>query len=159
MEHHEQKINWAQILEPKNLALKLIGVLLSTIAIKGFMIPNHFMDGGVSGISILIHEITHFPINVLIVGFNIPFIVIGYKRFGRTFGAQMIFTTALLAIGLTIVPFPTVTNDKLLIAIFGGALMGAGIGLVIRGGGVLDGAEVIALFTTKKIGFTSSEII
>lgn len=87
---------------------------------------------------------------MLIVGFNIPFIVIDYKRFGRTFGAQMIFTTALLAIGLNIVPLPTVTNDKFLIAIFGGALMGGGIGLVIRGGGVLDGAEVIALFTTKK---------
>ncbi|MDX2127901.1 MAG: YitT family protein [Chloroherpetonaceae bacterium] len=159
MEGQKQSINWQSIFSPKQLFLKVLGVALSTIAIKGFMIPNHFMDGGVSGISILIHEITHLPINILIVGFNLPFIIIGYRRFGKTFGMQMVISTVLLGVALTFLPFPTVTNDRLLTSIFGGVLMGAGVGLVIRGGGVLDGAEVIALFTTKKIGLTSSEII
>jgi uncharacterized membrane-anchored protein YitT (DUF2179 family) len=155
----QKKIDWYQILNAKNILLQLLGVVLSTVAIKGFMIPNHFMDGGVSGISILIHEIFHFPVSLLIVLLNLPFIFIGYQKIGRTFAIQMSISVALLGVALATISFPTITNDKLLIAIFGGVSMGAGVGLVIRGGGIVDGAEVIAMFTTRKIGLTNSEII
>jgi uncharacterized membrane-anchored protein YitT (DUF2179 family) len=156
---HQKEIDWHQILNLKNLSFQLAGVVLSTIAIKGFMIPNHFMDGGISGISILIHEIFHFPIAALIVIFNLPFIVLGYQRLGKTFAIQMALSIALLCLALSVITFPVVTQDRLLIAIFGGVAMGAGIGLVIRGAGVIDGAELIVMFTIRKIGLTSSEIL
>lgn len=126
---------------------------------KGFMIPNKFLDGGITGISILLHEIFHINISLLVIFLNIIFIYLGYKKIGKTFAVQTTIAVIIFAIGLLVVHIEPVTSDRLLIAIFGGILMGAGVGLVIRGGGVIDGAEVIAVFTRRKVGFSNSEII
>ena len=135
-------------------------MVLAVIALKGFMIPNHFLDGGVTGISILAHEIFHVNISWVMIVLNIPFIYIGYKKIGKTFAVQSTVAITLLAVLMYFVHFDdAITNDKILIAIFGGFLIGLGIGFVIKSGGVIDGLEVIADYTNKKYGFTTSEII
>jgi uncharacterized membrane-anchored protein YitT (DUF2179 family) len=153
------RIEWKNVLNPKNLLLILIGTSLAVLAMKGFMIPNKFLDGGITGISILLHEIFHINISFLVIILNVLFIYLGYKRIGKTFAVQTSIAVLLLSIGLLFIEINPVTHDKLLIAIFGGILMGTGVGLVIRGGGVIDGAEVIAVFTGRKTGFSNSEII
>lgn len=157
--HQSETINWKTILNSKNLLQIMAGSGLAVFAMKGFMIPNRFMDGGVTGISILLHEISHINISIFILVFNLPFVYLGYKKIGRTFAIQTIIAVILLAIGLLLIDIQPVTTDRLLIAIFGGVLIGIGVGLVIRCGGVLDGAEVIAVFTKRRTGFSNSEII
>jgi len=152
-------VNWKIISNPKNLLQIFVGAGMAVFAIKGFMIPNQFMDGGVTGISILLHEITHINISVFISLFNLPFIYLGYKRIGKTFAFQTSMAVILLTLGLIFINIQPVTTDKLLIAIFGGILIGTGVGLVIRSGGVIDGAEVIAVFTRRRTGFSNSEIV
>ncbi|MBC7902332.1 MAG: YitT family protein [Gemmatimonadaceae bacterium] len=152
-------VDWKVVLNGKNLLLILVGTTLAVLAMKGFMIPNRFMDGGITGISILLHEIFHINISFLVIFLNIIFIYLGYRRIGKTFAVQTTIAVILLAIGLLFVEINPITNDKLLIAAFGGILIGTGVGLVIRGGGVIDGAEVIAVFTGRKTGFSNSEII
>jgi uncharacterized membrane-anchored protein YitT (DUF2179 family) len=152
-------INWDHVWNVKNLLQILVGSGMAVFAMKGFMIPNQFMDGGVTGISILLHEISHINISMFILVFNLPFIYLGYKNIGKTFAVQTSLAVILLTLGLLFVNIEPVTTDKLLIAIFGGILIGTGVGLVIRSGGVLDGAEVIAVFTRRRIGFSNSEII
>lgn len=155
----QSSIDWATVFKPKNLLLTLLGVTLAVLALQGFMVPNHFLDGGVTGISILIHEVFHLPLNVLILVLNVPFIYFGYRRIGKTFTAQTIIAVLLLSAALSFHIFEPVTSNKLLVAVFGGFLIGAGMGLCIRGGGVIDGVEIFAVFTTKKIGFTTTEVI
>ncbi|MEI8048847.1 MAG: YitT family protein [Bacteroidota bacterium] len=157
--HKSDFVNWGNILNPKNLLQIFIGSAMAVFAMKGFMIPNQFMDGGVTGISILLHEISHINISIFIFVFNLPFIYLGYKRIGKTFAVQTSLAVILLTMGLLFIDLQPVTTDRLLIAIFGGILIGTGVGLVIRSGGVIDGAEVIAVFTRRRIGFSNSEII
>ena len=153
------QVDWKMVTSIKNILLILIGTGLAVLAMKGFMIPNKFLDGGITGISILLHEIFHINISFLVIILNVLFIYLGYKRIGKTFAVQTSIAVVLLSIGLLFVDINPITHDKLLIAIFGGILMGTGVGLVIRGGGVIDGAEVIAVFTGRKTGFSNSEII
>lgn len=152
-------VDWKVVWNLKNILLILVGTALAVLAMKGFMIPNKFMDGGITGISILLHEIFHINISFLVIILNVLFIYLGYKRIGKTFAVQTTIAVFLLAIGLLFVEINPITNDKLLIAAFGGILIGTGVGLVIRGGGVIDGAEVIAVFTGRKTGFSNTEII
>ena len=151
-------IDWRIVLDFKNLLQIIIGAGLATLAMKGFMIPNHFMDGGVTGISILLHEVFKINIGFVFVAFNVMFIYMGYKKIGKTFAIQTIVAVIIFSLGLIFINISPITNDKLLIAIFGGILIGMGGGLVIRGGGVLDGFEVIAVFTQRKTGLSNSEI-
>jgi uncharacterized membrane-anchored protein YitT (DUF2179 family) len=157
--HKIDTVDWKMVWAPKNILLILVGTGLAVLAMKGFMIPNRFMDGGITGISILLHEIFHINISFLVIILNVLFIYLGYKRIGKTFAVQTTIAVLLLSIGLLFIDIKPITHDKLLIAIFGGILMGTGVGLVIRGGGVIDGAEVIAVFTGRKTGFSNSEII
>ena len=157
--YRSDTIDWKQIWNPKNLLLIFLGTSLAVLAMKGFMIPNRFMDGGITGISILLHEIFHINISFLVIILNVLFVYLGYKRIGKTFAVQTCIAVMLLSVGLVFIDINPITHDKLLIAIFGGILMGTGVGLVIRGGGVIDGAEVIAVFTGRKTGFSNSEII
>jgi uncharacterized membrane-anchored protein YitT (DUF2179 family) len=155
-----QKVNWKVIFSLPSIFYCILGVTLAVIALKGFMIPNHFLDGGMTGLSILAHEIFHIDISIALILFNLPFIYIGYKRIGKTFAIQASLAIGLLAVLMYFIHFENaVTNDKILIAIFGGFLIGLGIGFVIKSGGVIDGLEVIADYTKKKYGFTTSEII
>jgi uncharacterized membrane-anchored protein YitT (DUF2179 family) len=157
--HQGELINWESVWNLKNMFQIILGVGMAVFAMKGFMIPNQFMDGGVTGISILLHEISHINISIFILVFNFGFIYMGYKRIGKTFAVQTTLAVILLAIGLLFSDIPPITTDRLLIAIFGGILMGTGVGLVIRSGGVIDGAEVIAVFTKRRTGFSNSEIV
>jgi uncharacterized membrane-anchored protein YitT (DUF2179 family) len=152
-------IHWGSIFAPKAIAYTILGVFCAVVALKGFMIPNHFLDGGITGISILAHEIFHINISIVLLVLNIPFVIMGYQKIGKTFGVQSGLAVILLAVLMAVLEFPTVTNDKILIAVFGGFLIGLGIGLVIRGGGVIDGFEIVAHYTNKKIGFSTGEIV
>lgn len=158
--NHTDSIDWKSVFNPKNLTFTVLGVLLAVFALQGFMVPNHFLDGGVTGISILLHEVFHWPLNLMIIVINVPFIYFGYKRIGKTFTVQTIVAVVLLSVALSFdYGDLNVTDNKLLIAIFGGFLIGAGMGLCIRGGGVIDGVEILAVYTTKKIGLTTTEVI
>lgn len=157
--YNGDRVIWKNVWDGKNLLHIIAGTALAVLAMKGFMIPNRFMDGGVTGISILLHEIFHINISILVLGINAFFIYLGYRRIGKTFAVQTTIAVLLLSAGLLFINIQPITSDKLLIAIFGGILIGAGVGLVIRGGGVIDGAEVIAVFTKRRTGLSNSEII
>lgn len=137
----------------------ICGVLLCGFALKGFLVPNHFFDGGVTGISLLIHEIYHFNIAYVIVLANLPLIVMGAYQISRTFAWKTLACVILLGICLLYVPYPPITSDKLLVSIFGGVFMGLGVGLAMRAGCALDGIEVLALYTLRWASFTVSEVI
>jgi uncharacterized membrane-anchored protein YitT (DUF2179 family) len=123
------------------------------------MVPNNFLDGGVTGISILVKAFANIHISILLIVFNIPFLIIGYRKIGKTFSIQATLAILLLAAGMYFIEIPSFTTDKVLIAVFGGFFIGLGIGFVIRGGGVIDGLEVIGYYTQKRSGLTSGEII
>lgn len=154
-----EAFSFQNIFSVKSLILTLIGVCFAVIAIKGFMIPNHFLDGGILGISILVHEFYHINIGIPLVLLNLPFIYIGYLKIGKKFAINSLIAVILLAIMMQILPVPEVTKDHFLTAIFGGVFVGLGIGFIIRSGGVIDGLEVIAEYTNKKFGFSTAEII
>ncbi|MFT4525416.1 MAG: uncharacterized membrane-anchored protein YitT (DUF2179 family) [Bacteroidia bacterium] len=143
----------------KNSLLLSIGVISAGFGLKGFLLPNTFIDGGVTGISLLIAEVTDIHLSLLIVIINIPFIALGYTQISRSFAIKSILAIAGLAFVIATVNYPVITSDKLLIAVFGGFFLGAGIGLSIRGGGVLDGTEVLAIYLSKKTSFTIGDIL
>ena len=137
----------------------VVGVILAAFALKSFLVPNHFFDGGITGISLLIHELYHLNLAILIVVFNIPLIIISYFSVGKRFAIRTFLSVVLLAICLWLLPSVDITHDKLIVSIFGGVFLGIGIGLVMRAGAALDGIEVLALYTLKKTSFTITEII
>lgn len=143
----------------KSVFLKTIGVLSAVVAIKGFMIPNHFFDGGLLGISILMHEFYHIEVALPLVLLNLPFIYLGYRKIGKNFAAHSLLAVMILGFSLYFIKVPVVTHDHFLTAIFGGVFVGLGIGFVIRSGGVIDGLEVIAEYTNKQFGLSTTEII
>ena len=137
----------------------LAGILSSGFALRGFLVPNGFFDGGVTGISLEIHEFYHLNIAYVIVIANIPLIVMGAFQVDKIFAIKTFAAILGLGLCLAFMPYPEVTSDKLLVSIFGGVFMGIGVGLSIRGGCALDGIEVLALYTGKRVSFTISEII
>ncbi|MGB3947040.1 MAG: YitT family protein [Bacteroidia bacterium] len=143
----------------KDFFLICIGIFSAAFGFKGFLLTNHFIDGGATGISLLISAVTTIPLSVLLIVINIPFIIMGYKIMGKQFAIKTSIAITGLAIVLATVTFPNVTNDNLLVAVFGGFFLGAGIGFAIRGGGVIDGTEVLAIFLSKKLGTTIGDII
>jgi len=143
----------------KDFLLITLGVFSAAFGFKGFLLTNHFIDGGATGISLLLFAITKIPLYILIIGINMPFIFMGYKTIGKAFAIKSCIAITGLAVCLGLVTFPNVTNDNLLVAIFGGFFLGAGIGLSIRGGAVLDGTEVLAIYLSKKLGATIGDII
>ena len=137
----------------------LLGVLSAGFGLKGFLLPNMFIDGGVMGISLTIAELTEIPLSVLIVVINLPFLIMSFSTISRQFALKSIIAIVLLAISVHFIPFPIITDDKLLIAIFGGFFLGLGIGLAIRGGSVIDGTEVLAIFISKRTSLTIGDVI
>ncbi|QJD95550.1 YitT family protein [Mucilaginibacter robiniae] len=137
----------------------VLGILFCSFALKSFLIPNQFFDGGVTGISLLIHELYELNIAYVIVLANIPLIIMGAFQVNRTFAIKTLAAVIGLGLCLQFIHYPQITSDKLLVSIFGGVFMGIGVGLAIRGGCALDGIEVLALYTGKRISFTISEII
>ncbi|MFE3869749.1 YitT family protein [Flavobacterium sp. ZS1P70] len=137
----------------------IAGILFCGFALKGFLVPNQFFDGGVTGISLLIRELYHWNIGFVIILANLPFIIMGAFQINKTFALKTLAAVVGLALCLHFIEYPQITSDKLLVSIFGGVFMGLGVGLAMRGGCALDGIEVLALYTGKRISFTISEII
>lgn len=143
----------------KDLLLITIGIFAASFGFKGFLLSNHFIDGGATGISLLISAVTKIPLYILIICVNIPFIILAYIVMGKQFAIKTSLAIAGLALCLATVSFPNVTNDNLLVAIFGGFFLGSGIGLAVRGGAVIDGTEVLAIFLSRKLGTTIGDIV
>ncbi len=139
----------------------LISLALASagLGLKGFLLPNLFIDGGVTGISLLVRQITGISLSVLLVVFNLPFLVLGFSQIVKTFLIKCIIAIIGLALTIYFISYPVVTADKLLVAIFGGFFLGLGIDLSIMGGAVIDGAEVFAVYLSKRIGLTIGDII
>jgi uncharacterized membrane-anchored protein YitT (DUF2179 family) len=139
--------------------LIVLGIFSAAFGFKGFLLTNQFIDGGATGISLLISALTKIPLYVLLIAVNAPFILLGYRLINKQFAIKT--TLAILGLALVVgtVPFPNVTNDNLLVAIFGGFFLGAGIGLAVRGGAVIDGTEVLAIYLSRKMGTTIGDII
>jgi uncharacterized membrane-anchored protein YitT (DUF2179 family) len=153
-----QNIDWKAVFDPFSIAYIVAGVLCAAAALQVFMLPNKFLDGGVTGIAIIVNLQYGIDINLLLVLINIPFLWLGWKNIGKTFAVQSTFSVFLLVIVLEFFKFPAITSDLVLSAVFGGILMGLGIGLIIRGGGLIDGFEVITEFVQKNSPLSASEI-
>lgn len=145
--------------EIRGFLLMILGVLSASFGLEGFVLPNKFLDGGVTGICLLINGITGWPLPVLILIINIPFIILAIKQFNLTFALKTAGAISLLAVCLAFIPFEVVTHDKLLVSVFGGFFIGLGIGLCIRGGCVIDGTEVLAVYTGRKSGLSIGDVI
>lgn len=137
----------------------VLGILSACLGLKGFLLPNGFIDGGVTGISLLTREVTGWPLSILILVINLPFLILGFSTIGKNFAFRSIGAIAMLAVAVHFIVFPTITEDRLLIAAFGGFFLGLGVGLVVRGGAVIDGTEVLAIYLSKKTHATIGDII
>ncbi len=136
-----------------------LGITSAGFGLKGFLLPNSFIDGGVTGISLILTEVTKIPLSYLLVAINVPFIFLAYSTVNKQFAFRSFFAILLLALTVHFVPFPLITHDRLLIAVFGGFFLGLGIGLAMRGGSVIDGTEVLAVYLGRKTSFTIGDII
>jgi len=154
---YRTRIGMAQAI--KSAVFIIIGIFSAAFGLKSFLLPNGFIDGGATGISLLLSRIFNIPLPWIIVVINIPFILLGYRQIGNVFTIRTLLGIIGLALCLAVVDYPAVTNDKVLVAVFGGFFLGAGIGFAIRGGGVLDGTEVLAIFISRKTGSTIGDII
>lgn len=135
--------------ESRNAALIAAGILSAGLGLHGFLQPSGLIDGGVTGVSMLLSTVTGWPLAVLIPLVNLPFVAVGYRHLGRAFAVRSAIAIAGLALALALIHFPTVTNDRVLDAVFGGFFLGAGIGLAVRGSAVLDGTEIVALLVSR----------
>ena len=137
----------------------ILGVISATIGLKAFLLSNNFLDGGAMGVSLLINILTDFDLSLLILMINLPFIIIGYRQISWQFAIRSTISIILLSVLVHFVELPSITSDKLLIAIFGGVFLGAGIGFSIRGGSVIDGTEVMAIYMSRRGGITVGNFI
>lgn len=142
-----------------DLFLILLGIVSAGFGLQGFLLSNGFIDGGATGISLMIAQLTGTPLSILIILINLPFLVLGLRAIGKEFAFKALLAIIGLALAVAIIPYPAITNDKLLIAVFGGFFLGAGIGFSVRGGAVIDGTEVLALYLSRKMNLTMGDII
>jgi uncharacterized membrane-anchored protein YitT (DUF2179 family) len=136
-----------------------LGVILASIGLKGFLFPNNILDGGAMGVSLLLQILTKINLPVLIILVNLPFILLGAKQISIPFAVKSSLAIFALAILVHFIQLPVITDDKLLIAVFGGFFLGAGIGFSIRGGAVIDGTEVLAITISRKSSLTVGDFI
>lgn len=136
--------------EARSAVLIILGIFSAAFGLKGFLLSSRFIDGGVTGVSMLVSDISGWPLSILLLVINLPFIAIGYRQIGRKFAVKSTLGIVGLSLCLLLVKFPDVTPDKLLTAVFGGLFIGAGIGLAMRGGSVLDGTEIAALLVSRN---------
>ncbi|WP_420489232.1 YitT family protein [Neobacillus niacini] len=144
----------------QRIMLITIGAALMAVGLEIFLVPNHVIDGGIVGISIMLSYLTGWKLGIFIFLLNIPFFYIGYKQIGKTFALSTLYGIIILSIGTTLLhPVPAFTQDILLATVFGGIVLGIGVGMVIRFGGSLDGTEILAILFNKKLPFSVGEII
>jgi len=137
----------------------ILGVLSATFGLKSFLLPNKFIDGGITGISMLSSVLSGLPLPIFIIILNLPFIILAFSNISRELSVKAIIGISCLSLSLIIIPFPVLTYDKLLVAVFGGFFLGAGIAFAIRGGGVIDGTEILAIYLSRKLHTTVGDII
>ncbi len=144
----------------RRILLMMLGSTLASIGLEIFLIPNNIIDGGVTGISIIASHFINIPLGTFVFILNLPFLIVGYKQIGKTFAISTLFSVICLSIGLSVLtPIPGITQDILLATIFGGIILGVGVGLIIRNGGSLDGTEIIAIILDKRSSFSIGEIV
>lgn len=143
----------------KDVFMMATGVLSAAFGLEGFLLPNTFIDGGATGIALLITAYSGLPVGVWLLLVNLPFIIMAYGMIGKNFALRTIIGISALALVVSTVHFPEVTHDKLLVAAFGGFFLGLGIGLAVRAGGVIDGTEVLAITISRKTGLTIGDVI
>lgn len=143
-----------------SFVLITIGACLAAVALEIFLVPNNIIDGGIIGISIMISYITKIKLSILTLVFNIPFLILGYKQLGKSFLIKASYAMVVFSILLNqFKPVPELTNDILLATVFGGLLLGIGVGFVIKFGACLDGTEVIAIMISKKTSFSVGQVV
>ena len=144
----------------KRAFLTAIGAVLMAVGLEIFLIPNHVIDGGITGISIMLSHLTGLNLGIFLFLLNLPFFFIGRKQIGKTFAVSTLFGIIVLSIATSLLhPVPELTEDVLLATVFGGIILGIGVGLVIRNGGSLDGTEIMAILFNRKMPFSVGEII
>jgi uncharacterized membrane-anchored protein YitT (DUF2179 family) len=140
--------------------LMLVGASLVSVGLEIFLVPNNIIDGGIVGISIIASHLTGWNLGLFLFVLNLPFLFLGYKQIGKTFALSTLFSVAVMSIGTNLLhPVQPLTIDPLLAAVFGGIILGTGVGLVIRSGGSLDGTEIVAIVFTKKLPMSVGEIV
>ncbi|WP_206812755.1 YitT family protein [Paradesulfitobacterium ferrireducens] len=153
----KKKLVWRYL---KKYSFLLLGAAFASIGLEIFLVPNNIIDGGIIGISIILSYLFRQPLGIFILVLNLPFLLLGYKQIGKTFVLSTAFAVTGLAIGVSVLhPVPGLTQDELLAAVFGGIIVGIGVGLIIRYGGSLDGTEIVAIIFSKKSGFSVGEIV
>jgi uncharacterized membrane-anchored protein YitT (DUF2179 family) len=155
--HHAKKNNWINGLQ--EFILIALGVLVAGFGLKSFLVPSHFIDGGVTGISLIVTQIYGYDLALTTFILNLPFVFVSYFTVSRSFAVKTFIGVSLLSLCLLYIPYPVFTTDKLLVSFFGGFFIGVGTGLVMRAGCLIDGIDVLALYTFKKTSFTVTEII
>lgn len=143
----------------KDFTYVIIGIFSAGFGLKGFLLPNRFIDGGATGISLLLENITHLNLSYLLILVNIPFLILAAKTFSIKFAFRSIVSIAILALVVHYVNYPIITEDRLLVAVFGGFFLGLGIGMAMRGGNVIDGTEVLAIWLSKKLSITVGDVL
>ena len=143
----------------KDIILISLGIASAAIGLKSFLLPAQFIDGGATGIALLLTELTQLELSSLLLIINLPFVILGYHVIGKKFAIKTGIAIVILAIVTHVFTFPEITNDKLLVSIFGGFFLGAGIGFSVRGGAVIDGTEVLAIYVSRKFGVTMGDVI
>ncbi|MDY0938664.1 YitT family protein [Priestia megaterium] len=144
----------------KRMLFILVGALLMAVGLEFFLVPNEVVDGGIVGISIILSHLTDVQIGFYIFVLNLPFFFIGYKQIGKTFALSTLLGVIILSIATFIFhDLPVLTGDPLLATVFGGIVLGVGVGIVIRYGGSLDGTEILAILFNKRTPFSVGETI
>ena len=143
-----------------SFVLLMIGTIISAFALECCLIPNIILDGGVTGISIIIYKLFNLPVSLLVLILNIPFVYIGYKNLGKNFLYRTIFSMICFSLFLSVFEdFAPLVDDKLLATVFGGALYGVGVGIAIKFGGCVDGTESVAIVISKKTNLSVGQIV
>ena len=143
----------------KDAIFIILGIFMACIGLKCFLIPNGYIDGGAMGVSLLLQQLTNIELAIFVSLVNLPFLIFGIKQISLQFTIKSILAISILAVLLHYVTLPSITEDKLLIAVFGGFFLGAGIGLIIRGGAVIDGTEVIAIYISRRTVLSVGDFI
>ncbi len=143
----------------KNIIFLTVGAMITAFALESFLVPNNIIDGGVIGISMIVSHITKWNLGLLILILNTPFIIMAFKKMGGKFVVQTAFANIILAVFLNIFHHYKVTHDLLLATVFGGIILGLGVGIILKHEGSLDGTEMLSLVVSKKLGVSVGEFI
>lgn len=155
-QHH--KLSRVKLLQ--RMLLLTVGAAFMAVGLEIFLVPNNIIDGGITGLSIIFAHLTGWKLGIFLVVLNLPFLFLGYKQIGKTFALSTLYAVLIMSIGTVLLhPVQPLTIDPLLAAVFGGVILGVGVGMVIRSGGSLDGTEIVAILLNKRVPFSVGEIV